>query len=100
MLIEKRNTKLIGKKAQFTLFTTNNCGLPTFKSLQHTFVGKDYNLSNASAGLIGGLMGKSSTCSIVSGGALGLALILDTKNPEWGADQEIRLHSTIKEYSQ
>ncbi len=93
-----KEIKKLGRKTQLTFFKTLNCGVPAFKSIQDTYNLKDDNLLKAASGLVAGLNGQASTCGFVSGGSLGLALLMDSKLDEWNTKDEIRLHSFIKEF--
>lgn len=94
----KDKTKNIGRKSQLTFFKTLNCGVPAFKLIQDTYDLKDDILLQASSGLVGGLACYSSTCGFVSSGSIGLALLMNSQLDEWKIENEVKLHSYIKEY--
>lgn len=97
------NTKNIskkywGRKASFCLFCTWNCSEATVQTTQDMISKQEDVLIKASAGLEGGIVSSGSTCGVVSGGALSLALMHDEELHRGGLEAEAGLLSTVGDY--
>ncbi|MCK5052974.1 MAG: C_GCAxxG_C_C family protein [Anaerolineales bacterium] len=75
--IDVRSRNYWGLRAQATLFRKFNCPAATMQTYQDMISTRDENVLKAVSGLVGGIVGRGSTCGVVSAGALGLALLYD-----------------------
>jgi hypothetical protein len=93
-----RSKKFWGRKASFCLFCTWNCSEATVQTTQDMLSKQDDVLIKASAGLEGGVVSSGSTCGVVSGGALSLALMHDEELVLDGFEAEAGLLSIVGDY--
>jgi hypothetical protein len=96
--INNRSKKYWGRKASYCLFCTWNCSEATVQTTQDMLSRQDDVLIMASAGLEGGVVSSGSTCGVVSGGALSLALMHDGELVRDGFEAEVGLQSIVADY--
>ena len=87
-----------GRRASVCLFMNWNCAEATMQTYQDMISRKEDTLLNAIAGLAGGVVLSGSTCGVVSGGALGLALMHDEALQKNGVKAEVGLISVAGDY--
>lgn len=87
-----------GRKASLCLFTKWNCAEATTQTCQDMIARKEDTMLKAIAGLEGGVVASGSTCGVVSGGALGLALMHDEALQKNGIEAEAGVISIISDY--
>ena len=74
---DKRSRSYWGLKAPACLFRKWNCSAATMQICQDMVSRREDTVVKAVAGLEGGIVSGGSTCGVVSGGALGIALMHD-----------------------
>ena len=95
----KRRTKRSwGRKASHNLLRTFNCSESTVQVAQDMISKRDDTLIKASTILAGGMVASGSTCGVVVGGAMSLALVYDKALVENGLAAEIGLLSVVGDY--
>jgi C_GCAxxG_C_C family probable redox protein len=87
-----------GKKASRNLLRTFNCPASTIQTVQDMISAQDDTLLKASAALAGGVGACGSTCGVVIGGAMSLALMHDTTLADNGPAGQIGLLSIVGDY--
>lgn len=87
-----------GRKASLCLFTKWNCAEATMQTCQDMISRREDTVLKAIAGLAGGILCSGSTCGVVSGGALGLALMHDEALRQNGVEAEVGLVSLAGDY--
>jgi len=87
-----------GRKASLCLFRKWNCSGATMQICQDIISRKEDTLLKAITGLEGGIVSSGSTCGVVSGGALGLALMHDEALQKNGIEAEVGLISLAGQY--
>ena len=97
-LTNNKTKRSWGRKASVCLFTKWNCAEATMQTCQDLISRKEDTLLKAIAGLEGGIVSSGSTCGVVSGGALGLALMHDEALQKNGIEAEVGLISLVRDY--
>jgi hypothetical protein len=87
-----------GWRGSTCLFCNWNCAEATVQTTQDMISRQEDALIKASSGLEGGVVSAGSTCGVVSGGALSLALMHDEELREGGLDAEVALLSVVGDY--
>jgi len=87
-----------GRKASACLFCTWNCSEATVQTAQDMISSEAHVFIKASSGLEGGVVSSGSTCGVVSGGALSLALMHDDELRRGGPEAEAGLLSAAGDY--
>jgi hypothetical protein len=95
---KNRSKRYWGVKADLCLFSTWNCAEATVQTAQDMISKQEDVLIKASAGLEGGIVSRGSTCGVVSGGALSLALMHREDLLGGGVEAEIGLLSAVGDY--
>lgn len=87
-----------GRRAQANLFLKFNCPEATMQTCQDMIGRQEDTLLQAVSGLLGGVVCRGSTCGVVSGGALGLALMHEEALRKDGPEAEVGLISMAGDY--
>ncbi|KUG23793.1 hypothetical protein ASZ90_006389 [hydrocarbon metagenome] len=87
-----------GWRGSFCLIKDLNCALASQEVLQDMKGRREDRVLKAVTGLEGGVVASGSTCGVVTGGALGLALMYDNVLKEKGVAAEAGVMSLIGEY--
>jgi len=87
-----------GRRASLYLMKDFNCALASLEAFQNMTDRREDRVLKAVTGLEGGLVASGSTCGVVTGGALGLALMHDKVLQERGIAAEAGVLSLIGEY--
>ena len=87
-----------GRKAPFYLMKDFNCALASMEVFQDMIGRREDLLLKAFTGLEGGIVASGSTCGVVTGGALGLALMHENVLQERGIAAEAGVMSLVGEY--
>lgn len=87
-----------GWRGSFCLIKDLNCALASQEVLQDMIGRREDRLLKAITGLEGGVVASGSTCGVVTGGALGLALMYDYVLQEKGVTAEAGVMSLIGDY--
>lgn len=93
-----KGAKFWGRRASFCLFRKWHCCEATTQVFQDMIGRGEDNLLKAIAGLSGGIVSSGSTCGVVSGGALGLALLHEKSLGESNVEAEKAILSLAGEY--
>jgi hypothetical protein len=88
-----------GRKAAFYLIKDLNCAVACLEVLQDMTGRQEDTLLRACTGLEGGVLGSGSTCGVVTGGAMGLALLYDLEMQDKGMVGEAAVLSLVGEYA-
>ena len=97
-LMNKKNKRYWGRRAPFYLIKDLNCALATQEVLQDMIGIRKDNLLRACTGLEGGVVASGSTCGVVTGGALGLALMYDELLTQHSTLAEVEVLYLVGEY--
>jgi C_GCAxxG_C_C family probable redox protein len=95
---ERKSEGYWGWKGSFCLLKDLNCALASQEVLQDMTGKREDRVLQAVTGLEGGVVACGSTCGVVTGGALGLALMYDNVLKEKGVAAEMAVMSSIEEY--
>ena len=87
-----------GRRASLYLMKDFNCALASMEAFQNMIGRREDPVLKACTGLEGGVVASGSTCGVVTGGALGLALMHDTVLQERGVAAEAGVLSLVGEY--
>lgn len=87
-------------KAPYLLLKAQNCAITTLEVFQDMTSNREDLLLRSITGLAGGPVGSGSTCGVVVGGALGLALLHDKELQEDDIETEVALLSLVGDYSE
>jgi len=87
-----------GRRASRNLLRTFNCPESTLQVAQDMMSARDDTLLKSSAALAGGVVASGTTCGVVIGGAIALALMHDEALREDGLAAEVGLLSTVGDY--
>ena len=87
-----------GRRAPFYLIKDFNCALASLEVFQDMIGRREDRVLKAFTGLEGGIVASGSTCGVVTGGALGLALMHDNVLQERGIAAEAGVLSLVGEY--
>jgi hypothetical protein len=87
-----------GRKARWNLLGTWNCSESTVQAAQEMMSKHNDALIKASAGLEGGVVSCGSTCGVVSGGALSLALMHEKDLRRGSVESEMGLVRAVGDY--
>lgn len=87
-----------GRRASLYLMKDFNCALASLEVFQNMINRREDRVLKAITGLEGGLVASGSTCGVVTGGALGLALMHDNVLKEKGTAAEAGVLSLVGEY--
>lgn len=87
-----------GWRGSFCLIKDLNCALASQEVLQDMTDRREDRVLKTVAGLEGGVVASGSTCGVVTGGSLGLALMYDNVLKQKGVAAEMALMSLIEEY--
>jgi C_GCAxxG_C_C family probable redox protein len=96
--INVRSRNYWGLRAQATLFRKFNCPAATMQTYQDMISRREDDVLKAVSGLVGGIVGRGSTCGVVSGGALGLALLHEEALQKNGRETEEAVISLAGDY--
>jgi C_GCAxxG_C_C family probable redox protein len=88
-----------GRRAAVNLIKDLNCALASHETVQDMIGRRDDTVLKAVTGLEGGVVASGSTCGVISGGALGLALAFDRELREHGTAAEFRIMDLVRQYS-
>ena len=94
----KRTKQYWGRKASRNLLRTFNCSESPLQVAQDMISARDDTLIKASTILAGGMVASGSTCGVVIGGAMSLALMHDDALARDGLAAEIGLLSVVGDY--
>jgi len=94
----RRTKQYWGRTASRNLLRTFNCSESTLQAAQDMISTRDDTLIKASTILAGGMVASGSTCGVVVGGAMSLALMHDEALVEDGLAAEIGLLSVVGDY--
>lgn len=94
----RRTKQYWGRTASRNLVRTFNCSESTLQTAQDMISKWDDTLLKASITLAGGMVASGSTCGVVIGGALSLALTYDEAIIDNGPAAEVGLLSVVGEY--
>jgi hypothetical protein len=94
----RRAKEYWGRKASRNLLRTFNCSEATLQVAQDMMSRRDDTLIKASAALAGGVVARGSTCGVVVGGAMSLALMHDQALLDYGLAAEIGLLAVVGDY--
>lgn len=95
--VEKREGSW-GWRGSFCLLKDLNCALASQEVLQDMIDKREDRVLKAVTGLEGGVVASGSTCGVVTGGALGLALMYDDDLQKKGITAEAGVMSLVGEY--
>ena len=87
-----------GRRASLYLIKDFNCALASMEVFQNMISRREDPVLKACTGLEGGVVASGSTCGVVTGGALGLALMHDNVLQERGVAAEAGVMSLVGEY--
>lgn len=87
-----------GRKGVSCLFQKFNCPESTLQTCQDMINRKEDVVLTSIAGLTGGIVGRGSTCGVVSGGALGIGLMHDETLRMNGSKTEAAVVSLASDY--
>ncbi len=73
-MMKNRTKGYWGRRAPFYLMKDSNCALASLEVFQNMIGKPEDKLLKSVTGLEGGVVATGSTCGVVSGGAIGLAL--------------------------
>jgi hypothetical protein len=96
--IDNKEKGYWGRMAPFYLIKDFNCALASLEVFQDMIDRREDRVLKAFTGLEGGIVSSSSTCGMVTGGALGLALMHDNVLLDRGIAAESGVLSLIGEY--
>jgi C_GCAxxG_C_C family probable redox protein len=96
--INKKSKGYWGRRASFYLMKDFNCALAFLEVFQNMLGRREDRVLKAITGLEGGLVASGSTCGVVTGGALGLALMHENVLQEGGIVAEAGVLSLVGEY--
>ena len=96
--IDKKSKGYWGRRASFYLMKDFNCALASLEVFQNMISRRKDSVLKACTGLEGGVVASGSTCGVVTGGALGLALMHDNVLQERGIAAEAGVLSLVGEY--
>lgn len=96
--IDKKKKGYWGRRGPFFLIKNLNCALASLEIFQDMIGRREDYVLKAFTGLEGGLVASGSTCGVVTGGALGLALMHDKVLQGKGIAAEAGVMSLIGEY--
>ena len=91
-------TEEMVKKSKILLFKTLNCCESQIIPIQTLYGITDTELRKSVTGLAGGINNYGSTCGVVFGGALNLAIIHRAKSQSWDITNEIDLIHDVQEF--
>jgi hypothetical protein len=94
----RRTKQSWGRKASHNLLRTFNCSESTLQVAQDMISVRDDTLIKASTILAGGMVASGSTCGVVVGGAMSLALMHDEALAQDGLAAEIGLLAVVGDY--
>jgi len=94
----EKNEGYWGWRGSFCLLKDLNCALASQEVVQDMAGRREDNVLKAVTGLEGGVVAKGSTCGVLTGGALGLALMYDYELQKKGVTAEAGVMSLIGEY--
>jgi hypothetical protein len=95
---DKKKKGYWGRRGPFCLIKNFNCALASLEVFQDMIGRREDHVLKAFTGLEGGIVASGSTCGVVTGGALGLALMHDHVLQEKGIAAEAGVLSLIGEY--
>ncbi|KQC06335.1 MAG: hypothetical protein APR62_01225 [Smithella sp. SDB] len=95
----EKNEGYWGWKGSFCLLKDLNCALASHEVVQDMIGRREDSVLKAVTGLEGGVVANGSTCGVVTGGSLGLALMYDDVLREKGIVAEAGVMSLIGEYT-
>jgi hypothetical protein len=87
-----------GRRGSFCLIKDLNCALASQEVLQDMLGRREDRVLKAVTGLEGGVVASGSTCGVLTGGALGLALMYDDDLQKKGIAAEAGVMSLVGEY--
>ncbi len=93
------NRRYWAARAGYFLVRDMNCGQASLRTVQDRIGKKRDRLLTAATGLEGGIVASGSTCGVVTGGSLGLALALSDAVSERGPAGEVAALSLVSEYA-
>jgi len=96
--MDKKSKGYWGRRASFYLMKDFNCALASLEVFQNMISRREDSVLKACTGLEGGVVASGSTCGVVTGGALGLALMHDNVLQERGIAAEAGVLSLVGEY--
>jgi hypothetical protein len=85
-------------KARLYLARDMNCALATIRAIQDITGIRDDRILTSATGLEGGVVASGSTCGVITGGALGLALMYDRDGGEDGTFDNAVILKKVGEY--
>ncbi|MBN1613099.1 MAG: C_GCAxxG_C_C family protein [Deltaproteobacteria bacterium] len=88
-----------GRRAAFYLIKDLNCALASHEAIQGIIGRQEDSVLRAVTGLEGGVVASGSTCGVITGGALGLALAFDRALQERGPPAEAGITDLVGQYS-
>ncbi len=91
-------TEDLVKKSKILLFKTLNCCESQIIPIQALYNVSDTNLRRAVTGLAGGINNYGSTCGVIFGGALNLAIMHKAVSQTWDISNEINLINDIQKF--
>ena len=96
--IDNKEKGYWGRRASLYLIKDFNCALASLEVFQNMIGRREDRVLKACTGLEGGVVASGSTCGVVTGGALGLALMHDNVLQERGIAAEVGVLSLVGEY--
>jgi len=91
-------TEDLVKKSKILLFKTLNCCESQIIPIQALYDVTDTNLRKCVTGLAGGINNNGSTCGVIFGGALNLAIMHRAKSQSWDISNEIDLIHDVQKF--
>ncbi|MHA1475553.1 MAG: C-GCAxxG-C-C family protein [Promethearchaeota archaeon] len=91
-------TEDLVKKSKIFLFKTLNCCESQIIPIQALYDVTDTNLRKSVTGLAGGINNNGSTCGVIFGGALNLAIMHRAKSQSWDISNEINLIHDVQKF--
>ncbi len=85
-------------KARLYLARDMNCALATIRAIQDIAGIKDDRILASATGLEGGVVASGSTCGVITGGALGMAMMFDESGGGGGAFDDAVILESVGEY--
>ncbi len=91
-------TEDLVKKSKILLFKTLNCCESQIIPIQALYDVTESNLSKSVTGLAGGINNNGSSCGVIWGGALNLAIMHRAASKSWDISNEIDLIHDVQKY--
>ncbi len=91
-------TEDLVKKSKILLFKTLNCCESQIVPIQALYDFTDTNLRKCVTGLAGGINNNGSTCGVIFGGALNLAVMHRAASQSWDISNEINLIHDVQKF--